>query len=149
MNAFDGRVTIENEEIVLRGYDAYLTKQEQHDIMMNVISNYPQHQTDEDFRNYLQGLTHAIENALKSRVLSKYENMISWHQFPHQDTTFVGNNPMALIRNRNFAVKGKHAPLNREWLSRKIGIARRQVFPVAGRKTRHRKNRRTSRKSRR
>ena len=146
-----GRVTIENGEMVIRGYDSYFTKEEETNIMMNVINNYPKHQIGDGFHDYLEGLRSTIQSALDSRALSKNENRRSWNQFSHKSGNFSGYNPMHLLKMRNSLRNGtfkQHHPLERQNLSHAIYQARHQVFPVAARKTR--KNRRkSSRKSRR
>ena len=125
MDSFAGRVFIEGDELVANGYDSYLTKQEQREIVNNIISTYRKHNIAENFNGYLKGLAFAVEDALNAKVISKSENLKSWNQFPRKTAYFTGQNPMKTGKFRNI----------------------HQVFPVAARKTR--RNRRSSRKSRR
>ena len=94
-------------------------------------------------------------NAEPPKNVVEPDTIHSWNYFPAQRSSFYSHNPLALMKLRNNAVKGKlhpyytsHRYYNRHDLSRAIFNARHQVFPVAARKTRHRKNRK-SRKSRR
>jgi hypothetical protein len=119
-----GRVYVDGDEIVAKGYDKYFTNQELNMIVSNIISNYPKYQPGDNFNNYMWGIAYAAEDALNARVVSKGENLKSWNQFPRKTAYFTGQNPMKTGRFKNI----------------------HQVFPVA-RKTR--KARKSSRKSRR
>jgi hypothetical protein len=151
MDDFAGRVYVEGEELVLRGYDDYLTKKQQGEILNNIIAYYPKHQRGENFGVYLQGVAHALEATLNTRVMTIIEkrqtaklNKESWNQFPRQRTSFGAVNPMRFQEVFNRENPGKSILYNKNNINR---YAKHTVFPVAARKTR--RNRRTSRKSRR
>lgn len=85
------------------------------------------------------------------------DTLKSWNYFPKQNSEFYGANPLAITKTRNAIRMGQINPYKgqgfaphvvRMKLGRLITNARRQVFPVASRKARHRKNRK-SRKTRR
>jgi len=105
----------------------------------------------------------APENVVVPENVVAPNTVQSWNYFPAQKSSFYGKNPLALLKLRNRTLKGEVDPYEgpellkqfkadpsfvRGQLSRHISNARYQVFPVAARKTRHRKNRK-SRKSRR
>jgi hypothetical protein len=152
MDDFAGRVYVEGEELVLRGYDDYLTKKQQGEILNNIIAYYPKHQRGENFGLYLQGVAHALEATLNARVMTIIEkrqtaklNKESWNQFPRQRANFTTINPMRFQEILNREKPGKTTLYNMALAHQ--NKAKHMVFPVAARKTR--RNRRSSRKSRR
>ena len=128
----------------------------------NLLSNNPEPYNERKAYNpsgrpYLPMPLHYYTNAGPPNTIK------SWNYFPCQGSRFSGQNPLALMKLRNRTLKGEVDPFEgpgllrqykadpgfvRGQLSHLISNARHQVFPVAARKTRHRKNRK-SRKSRR